>query len=108
MPAKRFASTNLLTFSLNSHRLIVCRKGLPICVAVFQLARLGIALGHRPHNGIVVRRNVLGRQHLIQQNMPIPLILRNLLVGDWILGIQNYAPALTATSVFSVPSVPLW
>ena len=73
-------------------------------VAVFQRASFRIALRHCLHDGIVIGRDVFGGQDIIKQDMPIPLILRGLLVGDFILGIQNHVPALFK-HVFILPSV---
>ena len=76
-------------------------------IAVFERARLFVALLDRLHDGVVIRRDILGRQHVSEQDMPIPLIGGGLRVSDRVIGIQDHGMALAALA-FSAPSVSLW
>ena len=66
------------------------QEGAAVGVAVFEGARFFVALADRLRDGIVAGRDELSRQHVVEQNMPVPLIGGGLRVRNWVCGVQNH------------------
>ena len=79
------------------------QEGFAIGVAVFQGARFFVALGDRLFDGGLVGRDVGRVQHILQQDMALPLILRHLVVRQRILFVKHHEKILNSFEMWLQP-----